>query len=120
LQATSHYATEPAAVILEKEYPEPAARLWRAQAVRILDAGKSKYYEAAAKNLDRARQWYLRAGLAGEWQETVRQMNAKHFRKIAFMAAFKPVAEGAGHQEPLSFLERAKERWIPRRGEKQS
>ena len=63
LANTSQYATEPAAMKLEKAHPELAARLWRAQALRIVDAGKSKYYDAAAANLDRARKCYLRAGL---------------------------------------------------------
>jgi hypothetical protein len=49
LENISHYATEPAAMKLEKPHPELAARLWRTQAMRIVDAGKSKYYEAAAR-----------------------------------------------------------------------
>jgi hypothetical protein len=40
-----------------------------------------------------------------------------HHLKTAFMAAFEPVAAGAGHQSPPSFLERAKERWgVGRKG----
>jgi len=111
LENISHFATEPAAMRLEKPHPELAARLWRAQAMRIVDAGKSKYYEAAAANLERARKCYLRAGLAADWEETVRQVRADHYRKTAFMAAFQSIATGAGHQEPPSFLERAKDRW---------
>ena len=111
LENISHFATEPAAMKLEKPHPELAARLWRAQAMRIVDAGKSKYYEAAAANLERARKCCLRAGLAADWEETVRQVRADHYRKTAFMAAFQSIATGAGHQEPPSFLERAKDRW---------
>jgi hypothetical protein len=92
LENISHYATEPAAMKLEKPHPALAARLWRAQAMRIVDAGKSKYYDAAAANLEHARKCYLRAGLAAEWEETVRFVRAGHHRKPAFMAAFEPVA----------------------------
>jgi len=116
LENISHYATEPAAMKLEKPHPELAARLWRAQAMRIVDAAKSKYYDAAAANLERARKCYLRAGLAAEWEETVRLVRAGHHRKPAFMAAFEPVAAGNGHRKPPSFLERAKDRWGVRRG----
>jgi hypothetical protein len=116
LKNTSHYATEPAAMRLEKTRPELAARLWRAQAMRIVDAGKSKYYAAAVSNLDRARRCYLRAGLAAEWEGTVRQVRADHYRKTGFMAAFESVAAGTGRQGPPSFLERAKDRWSARRG----
>jgi antirestriction protein ArdC len=40
---------------LEKNHPELAARLWRAQGLRIVDAGKSKYYDAAVSNFERAK-----------------------------------------------------------------
>lgn len=116
LENTSHYATEPAAARLDKSHPAQAARLWRAQAMRIVDAGKSKYYSAAVANLDRARRCYLRAGLGAEWEATVRQIRADHYRKTGFMAAFEPVAKGDGFHEPPSFLERAKDRWRAKRG----
>ena len=74
-------------------------------------SGKSKYYEAAAANLERARRCYVRAGLVAEWEDAVRQIRAAHYRKTAFMAAFESVAAGAGHQARPSFLERAKDRW---------
>jgi hypothetical protein len=115
LENLSHYATEPAAMKLEKPHPELAARLWRAQAMRIVDAGKSKYYEAAAANLERARRCYVRAGLVAVWEDAVRQIRADHYRKTAFMAAFESVSAGTGHRAPPSFLERAKDRWGVRR-----
>ena len=116
LENTSHYATEPAAMKLEKPHPELAARLWRAQAMCIVDAGKSKYYDDDAANLERARKCYVRAGLVAEWAETVRQIRAEHHRKPAFMAEFESIAAGAGHGAEPSFLERAKDRWGVGRG----
>jgi hypothetical protein len=107
----SHYATEPAAMKLEKTQPGLAARLWRAQGMRIVDAGKSKYYEAAISNFERAKRCYVRAGLAAEWEETVRQVRYSHRRKTGFMPAFESIATGAGPKEQPSFLERAKARW---------
>jgi hypothetical protein len=112
----SHYVTEPAAMKLERPHPELAARLWRAQAMRIVDAGKSKYYDAAAANLERTRKCCLRAGLVAEWEDAVRQIRTDHFRKFAFMAAFESVAGGAGHKAPPSFLDPAKDRWGAGRG----
>jgi uncharacterized Zn finger protein len=111
LAQVSHFATEPAAKKLEKSYPELAARLWRAQGLRILDARKSKYYEAALNNFERARNCYERAGLAAEWQETVRLVCAAHFRKTAFIGEFKALAAGAKRKDRPSFLDLAKERW---------
>jgi len=74
LENVSHYATEPAAKRLEKNHPGLAARLWRAQGMRIVDAKKSKYYDAALSNFERARDCYQRAGLATEWEKTVRRV----------------------------------------------
>lgn len=39
---------------LQKKHPDAAARLWRAQGMRILDAKKSKYY-GAPSFLERAK-----------------------------------------------------------------
>src|ERR1035438_4134152 len=47
LEEVSHYATEDAAKRLQKTHAGLAARLWRAQGMRIVDAKKSKYYDAA-------------------------------------------------------------------------
>ncbi len=116
LEQVSHYATEPAATKLEKAYPELAARLWRAQGMRIVDAKKSKYYDAALRNFERARDCYVRAGLGGEWEETVRRVYAAHFRKSGFIGEFRALAAGAKRGERPSFLEGARQRWRERLG----
>jgi hypothetical protein len=111
LERVSHYATEPAATKLEKDCPDLAARLWRAQGMRILNAKKSRYYDAALSNFERAKNCYQRAGLVVEWQETVRQVRSNHRRKIGFMPGFERLASGSGRVHPPSFLERAQARW---------
>jgi uncharacterized Zn finger protein len=110
LELTSHYATGPAAKKLEKAYPGLAARLWRAQGMRIVIGGKSKYYDAALSNFERARRCYDRAGLAQEWADTVRHMRANHHRKTGFMLRFEVLAAGPGRSAQHSFLDRAKKR----------
>lgn len=116
LEKVSHYATEPAAKRLEKTHPEFAARLWRAQGMRIVDAKKSKYYDAALSNFERARDCYRRAGLAAEWEQTVRRVCSLHYRKTGFISGFQALAAGAKRGERPSFLERAKTRWGERHG----
>jgi hypothetical protein len=111
LEELSHYATEPAAKRLEKGHPDLAARLWRVQGMRIVNAKKSKYYDAALSNFERARDCYERAGLAAEWEQTVRCVCAAHYRKTSFISGFQAVATGAKHRDSPSFLERAKARW---------
>jgi hypothetical protein len=116
LEHVSHYATEPAAKKLEKGRPDLAARLWRAQGMRIVDAKKSKYYDAALSNFERARDCYQRAGLAAQWEETVGRVRAAHHRKAGFISEFEFLVAGARRAEKPSFLQRAKARWSERQG----
>ena len=111
LEDLSHYATEPVARKFEKTRPDLAARLWRAQGLRIVNAKKSKYYDAALSNLERAKRCFERAGLEDEWRKTVRQVRADHHRKSRFMPGFERLVEGVGPSDEPSFLERAKARW---------
>jgi uncharacterized protein DUF6880 len=111
LKHVSHHATEPAARKLGKSHPELAARLWLAQGLRIVDAKKSKYYDAALSNLERARDCYQRAGQAAEWEKIVRKVCSAHSRKTGFIDGFQALAAGAKRGDRPSFLERAKQRW---------
>jgi len=116
LVKVSHYITEPAAKRLEKNHPDLAAHLWCAQGMRIVDAKKSKYYDAALSNFERARDCYQRAALANEWETIVRHVSSLHFRKTGFIGGFQVLAVGAKHIEKPSFLERAKARWAEHHG----
>jgi hypothetical protein len=114
LEGLSHYTTEPVAEKLEKPHPDLAARLWRAQGMRIIDAKKSKYYAAALSNFESAKRCFERAGLDAEWKKTVSQVRVGHHRKSGFMLGFERLAAGIGPSDEPSFLERAKARWNER------
>lgn len=115
LEHRSHYVTEPIARALETTQADVAARVWRAQAMRIVIAGKSKYYAAALANFASARRCFECAGLAAEWQETVRQVRAEHHRKGSLMPGFERLVAGSAASDEPSFLDRAKARWSGRR-----
>lgn len=115
LEHLSHYVTEPIARALETTQADVAARVWRAQAMRIVIAGKSKYYAAALANFASARRCFESAGLAAEWQETVRQVRADHHRKGSLMPGFERLVAGSAASDEPSFLDRAKARWSGRR-----
>jgi hypothetical protein len=117
LREMSHFLTE-AAETLEKTHPELGARLWRAEAMTILEAKKSKACGAALSKLERARDCYERAGLAADWDETVRVIRAAHRRKSAFIDDFEALAAGVKRGHKSSFLERAKLSWSKRYGDK--
>ncbi len=106
----SHSTTEPAAKGLEKPEPLLAAKLHAAGALRILEAGKSKYYDAALRNLAAARKLLLKEGRADEWEALAGEIRQGHRRKSGFMPAFERLVEGRSTREP-SFLERARKRW---------
>ena len=84
--------------------------------MRIVNKSKSKYYDAALTNFERARRCYERAGRFAEWADTVHQIRASHRRKTGFMPGLEALAADAGRTAEPSFLERAKTRWGVRHG----
>ncbi len=111
LENLSHYAAEPAARKIERPHPAVAARVYRALGMRIVNAGKSKYYDAALDHLDHAKKCYLKAGVEADWEALVADVRRRHHRKKGFMAGFEQILSGGPkHREP-TFLERAKRRW---------
>jgi hypothetical protein len=111
IEQVSHYVTERAAKKLEKSHPFLAARLWRAQGMRIVNAKKSKYYDAALSNFERARHCYEKAAQTAEWEKTVSEVRARHHRKWGFISGFENVVNGSALRHEPRFLERAKARW---------
>ncbi len=114
LERLSHYTTEPAAKRLARDHAGVAARIYRAMGMRILNAKKSKYYDAALSNFEDAKRCYERAGLAGEWAAVVAQVRNDHPRKTGFMSGFEKLAAGRGPSDEPSFLDRARSRWAQR------
>jgi hypothetical protein len=114
LESLSHYVTEPAAERLARSHPAAAARVFRALCVRIVDAGKSKYYFEALKNLEKARNCYLKAGLDADWKAVVADLRREHHRKSGFMPGLERIAGTMRPVEAPSFLDRARSRWANR------
>jgi uncharacterized Zn finger protein len=85
--------------------------LWRGQGLRIINAKKSEYYDAALFNLESAKRCFERAGLHAEWQKTVSHVRADHHRKKGFMPGFERLVEGTGPSDEPSFMEKAKACW---------
>ena len=82
--------------------------------MRILNAKKSRYYDAALSNFEDAQRCYERAGLAPAWDAAVGEVRDAHHRKTGFMADFERLVAGQGPGEEPSFLERARSRWASR------
>lgn len=82
--------------------------------MRILNAKKSKYYDSALENFERAKRCCQRAGLTAEWAKIVSRVRASHYRKMGFMSGFENLVAGSGPSRAPSFLERAKITWSER------
>jgi len=112
LESISHYVSEPAAKSLAKNHPDAAAAIFRALGMRIVKAGKSKYYTEAIENLRNARACYQKAGLEAQWDALVAEIRRDHRRKHGFLYSFERLASGASQAPRPSFLEKARRRWI--------
>lgn len=111
LEDLSHYRSGPAARKVERSHPEVAARVYRALGMRIVNAGKAKYYDTALDNLEHAKKCYVKGGLGADWEALVTDVRERHYRKKGFMAGFEQIVSGAPKHEEPTFLERAKRRW---------
>ncbi len=116
LENLSHYSTEPLTRKLKRSRPDIAARVYRALCMRVVNAGKSKYYDAALDNIELAKKCYAKAGLDTDWEAVVADIRERHFRKKGFMARFEEIVSGTPKRVEPSFLERSKTRW-PRQTE---
>jgi len=114
LEGLSHYVTEPAAERLAKTHAGVAAKVFRALCIRIVDAGKSKYYFEALSNLEKAKNCYQRAGLDAQWQALIEEIRREHRRKSGFMPGFERIVGGTGPSREPSFLDRARRNWASR------
>ena len=112
LEALGHSTTGPLAGKLKRDHPDVSARLYSAQCMRVINVGKSKYYDAALDNIERARKCYAKAGLNDDWRAVVADVRQRHFRKKGFMAGFEEIVTGAPRNVEPPFLERAKARWL--------
>lgn len=108
LESLSHYCTEPAAKGLEKRDAFAAAKLYRALGLRIVNAGKSKYYTEALGHFENARDLYCAIGHVEEWQSLVRTVRVAHSRKSGFLSAFERIVSG---KSSSSYTEEALARW---------
>ena len=95
---------------LAKEYPDVAAKLYQAMGLRIVNAKKSKYYDAAISNFEQAKRCYIKAGLESTWIELVEDVRNNHSKKYSFIPEFEQVVEEKGPSTRPSFIELANKR----------
>jgi hypothetical protein len=107
LENISHFVSEPAAKSLAKPHPAAAAALFRALGMRILKAGKSKYYTEAIENLKNAKACYQKAGLSAQWDTLVAEILRDHRRKHGFLSAFNHLSSRGTQLPEPSFRQKS-------------
>lgn len=110
-EGIGHHVAERAGTALEPGHPGEAARIWRAQGMRILKAGMSKYYGAALRYLAHAKRCYQQTSQPAQWQQVIDEVYAQHSRKTSFLPGFDEMVTGTEPVPQLSFLDQAKARW---------
>lgn len=111
LEGISHYVTEPASKGLARRHPEAAAKVYRALGLRIVIAGKSKYYELALDHFRAAKKLYEKAGKGRLWSSLVVGVRRDHARKSRFIGGFERVVAGLSPDCPEPFQKCARKRW---------
>ncbi len=79
--------------------------------MRVLKAGKSRYYGAALRYFEHAKRCYQQASQPAQWQQVVDEVYARHGRKTSLLPGFDEVVTGIDPAPQSSFLDRAKTRW---------
>jgi len=89
-----YYTLEPVVEAAWKTHPHWVIRQCKAQAERIMDEGKSKYYHHAIRWLTHARRAFLHAGEADAWRDYLESLIEKHRRKYSLRPQLEQLREG--------------------------
>jgi len=111
LEKISHYITEKAAKGLAKKHSQAAAKIFAALGMRIVQSGKSKYYQYALEHFRNAKAFYERAGCEQVWLSLVDRVRENHSRKYSFIGDFEEIVAGRAPESPESFEKRVRMRW---------
>lgn len=106
LEDIGHYLGEQIGESLRNEFPLLAARVYRAQGMRIVNNKKSKYYEESVDYLYVAKQLYQANGRGEEWDKTVNTIMVEHKHKSGFMALFERIMQDKPPKKIPTFKER--------------
>ena len=111
LKNISHYIMEEAAQVLLNRNPMAAAKIYRAMGMRILNSGKSKYYNIALEHFLKVKTIYTKNNSEGEWLSIIKYIRENHSRKYSFIPYFEKLVLGKYPPPRESFIKRARKKW---------
>ncbi|MBI3534781.1 MAG: hypothetical protein HY072_04770 [Deltaproteobacteria bacterium] len=91
---------------MSKNFPHSAARIYVAQALRILHEKRSKAYYHAHDYLEKAKDLFEKCGKEDLWTKTVSNIRTEHKLKSSFMPGFEQIVAGKGAPREPTFMER--------------
>ncbi|MGM0366594.1 MAG: DUF6880 family protein [Actinomycetota bacterium] len=116
LEDISHYKTEEAAKALCHKNALAAAKVYCALGMRILKAGKSKYYDVALEHFLKVKTIYIKNNAKQKWSSVVSGIREKHGRKYSFMPFFEELVSGKYPPVKQTFAQMAKKKWDKQTG----
>lgn len=111
LENISHYIMEEAAQVLLNRNPMAAAKIYRAMGMRILNSGKSKYYNIALEHFLKVKTIYTKNNSEGEWLSIIKYIRENYSRKYSFIPYFEKLVLGKYPPPRESFIKRARKKW---------
>jgi len=87
-----------------------AAKVYCAMGMRILNSGKSKYYNIALELFLKVKDLYNKNNSEEEWLSVIRYIRENHTRKYSFIPDFEKLVSGKYPPIWKSFIQRAKKR----------
>lgn len=102
---------EEAAEVLLNRNLIAAAKVYRAMGMRIINSGKSKYYDNALGYFLKVKAIYTKNNSEEEWLSIVRHIRENHSRKYSFIPDFEKLVSGKYPPFRESFIQRARKRW---------
>jgi len=114
LEKAIDYGSDDIAKVLEKDYKEASARIYRIIAMQIVGRGKSKYYKSALIYFQKTKILYEKIGQKKEWLELVYEMRKLHKRKYSFIGPFEEIVAGKTMKSQESFETKARNCWKKR------
>jgi tetratricopeptide (TPR) repeat protein len=111
LENISHYKMEEAAKVLLNKNSIAAAKIYCAMGMRILNSGKSKYYDIALEHFLKVKTIYNKNNSEDKWISIVRCIRENHVRKYSFIPYFEELVSGKYPSPEETFTQIAKKRW---------
>ncbi|MFC1583990.1 DUF6880 family protein [Fibrobacterota bacterium] len=112
IEELGHYLLEPVAEVLEKRKElSTAGKVYKALGMRIINRGKSKYYDIAIGHFSKLKQIYLQLNQKQSWMRFANTVKKNHSRKKSFMEDFEKIIHDIPVKPEETVSQKLRNRW---------